>query len=128
MSNLPNDARNINGVPEAQPRATKQHDLAGNLLATNLRKHLVAAETGTVAPRTVRLVLWMLLPSNSEPCDVYVEATAYEAYGAPRTEGSEPAHIAIDHVAAGNYGIHVTDDLRLQLEEAVADHLEDEVA
>ena len=112
----------------ARPTVTRrQVDLAGQIIPTHIRRHLLASERSAPAPKLVRCSLDIHLPGADEFVTCVIEATPWDRYSVG--DGAEEPHIDIESATADGAPLELSEDVRIVLEEAVAGYLDwDEVA
>jgi len=128
MVNLGSGALLHKAEVPARPAVTRrQVDLAGQIIPTHIRRHLLASERSAPAPKLVRCSLDILLPGADDLVTCVIEATPWDRYSVG--DGAEEPHIDIESATADGAPLELSEDVRVVLEEAVAGYLDwDEVA
>ncbi len=126
MVNLGSGALLHKAEVPARPAVTRrQVDLAGQIVPTHIKRHLLASERSALAPKLVRCSLDILLPGADDLVTCVIEATPWDRYSVG--DGAEEPHIDIESATADGAPLELSEDVRVVLEEAVAGYL-DEVA
>ena len=127
----------ISSAPPARPqtasrlRRTVSHDIAGQQLPSNFRKHLSRSHLLASTLANEAEVISILFPGDSKPSELYVAFHIVSGYGDPRhdrggIQGFESERLLIDGVLDANSGevVELSEGRQYQLRAVLEDGLE----